>query len=415
MDERIEQARKNILIKPITSEITHTNGLPGFTISFQYGDPRTAQLVCGEITSLFLGENLKSREASAEGTTDFLKGQLADAKKNLDEQDAKLAQFQRANVGKLPNEESPNFNMFQSLNAQLEAVNQDIARIEQGRSYGEAMLAQMAAPSTPTTGAAGSPALPAGSGTAAQQAELQSLETQQADLLSHYTADYPDVVAVKRKISDLRKEMALNPAAAAAAGGTPALTKNDSAAVQQLRAQIHATDLQLQDKRREQADIQANIRLYQERIQASPLIEAQYKSLTRDYQTAQAFYDDLLTKMNQSKMATDLEKRQQGEQFRIEDEPNLPTEPTSPKRPVFVMGGLALGLAMGLAIVALLEYKDTALRSERDVWAFTNLPTLATIDLFEEAATTDTKTAGWPLFKWKGKSKKAEQTMEQFS
>ncbi len=32
-----------------------------------------------------------------------------------------------------------------------------------------------------------------------------------------------------------------------------------------------------------------------------------------------------------------------------------------------------------LLMVGLLEYLDTALRSERDIWAFTKLPTLAVI------------------------------------
>jgi hypothetical protein len=32
-----------------------------------------------------------------------------------------------------------------------------------------------------------------------------------------------------------------------------------------------------------------------------------------------------------------------------------------------------------MLIVALLEYKDTALRTERDIWDFTQLPTLAII------------------------------------
>jgi capsular polysaccharide biosynthesis protein len=108
-------------------------------------------------------------------------------------------------------------------------------------------------------------------------------------------------------------------------------------------------------------------------------VEEEYKSITRDNQTAQAFYDDLLNKMNQSKMATDLERRQQGEQFRVMDEPNLPESPAFPKRPVFVGGGIALGLALGLLIVALLEYLDTAVRTERDIWAFTKLPTLGII------------------------------------
>jgi capsular polysaccharide biosynthesis protein len=108
-------------------------------------------------------------------------------------------------------------------------------------------------------------------------------------------------------------------------------------------------------------------------------VEEEYKSITRDNQTAQAFYDDLLNKLNQSKMATDLERRQQGEQFRVMDEPNLPESPYSPKRSAFVFGGLVLGLALGLSLVALLEYLDTAIRSERDIWAFTKLPTLGVI------------------------------------
>jgi capsular polysaccharide biosynthesis protein len=83
--------------------------------------------------------------------------------------------------------------------------------------------------------------------------------------------------------------------------------------------------------------------------------------------------------MNQSKMATDLEKRQQGENFKVMDEPNLPEAPTFPNRLVFAMGGLAAGIALGLLVIAFLEYRDTAVRTERDIWAFTKLPTLAVI------------------------------------
>jgi uncharacterized protein involved in exopolysaccharide biosynthesis len=47
---------------------------------------------------------------------------------------------------------------------------------------------------------------------------------------------------------------------------------------------------------------------------------------------ALAFYNSLLTKMNESSMATALEQRQQGEQFRVMDPPNLPDAPTFPNR-----------------------------------------------------------------------------------
>jgi capsular polysaccharide biosynthesis protein len=140
--------------------------------------------------------------------------------------------------------------------------------------------------------------------------------------------------------------------------------------------------------------------MYQERISSTPQVQEQFKDITRDTQTAQQFYDDLLNKMNQSQMATDLERRQQGEQFSVMDEPNLPEEPTFPKRGVFVGGGLAGGILLGILLAGLLEYRDTALRSERDVWAFTKLPTLAVIEFSAETGAVE------PGRRWFGRRKR---------
>ena len=269
--------------------------------------------------------------------------------------------------------------MLSSLNTQLEAATQALSRMQQDRAYEESMLAQQVQATQPA-GAAGL----TGSetfqqlGTPAQQAELQTLTSQEADLLTHYTADYPDVVNVRRKIADLRKSM--QPVTYRAPGSPVSAPRpTETVAIQQLRSAIHAIDIGIEAKKKEQAQIESGVRIYQDRIASSPQVQEQYKELTRDYQTAQTFYQDLLTKMNHSKMATDLERRQEGEQFRIMDQPNLPDSPTFPNRVVFGVGGLFAGLTLGLVIVALLEYKDTALRSERDVWAFTKLPTLAVI------------------------------------
>ena len=373
MDDRIDQARKDIAIKPIHSEMARTGGLPGFFISFKASDARTAQLVCGEITSLFVSQNLSARAQSAEGTTDFLKGQLAEAKRALDDQDAKLASFQQKYMGRLPGEEAPNMNMLTSLNTQLDAATQQLARMQQDRSYIEAMLAQQ---SINTQSSGGSVST---SSVSTQQAELQTLLTEESDLTKRYTDDYPDVVAVKRKIKELRAQIAASPAPAAAGSTTSAPNRNDSPAVQQLRAQLKAIEQGVLQKQHDQSNIEGQIRMYQGRISSSPLVQEEYKNVTRDYQTAQGFYDDLLKKMNSSKMATDLERRQQGENFKVMDEPNLPDGPTFPKRGVFVGAGFASGLILGLMLVAWREYRDTALRSERDVWAFTKLPTLGVI------------------------------------
>jgi uncharacterized protein involved in exopolysaccharide biosynthesis len=150
--------------------------------------------------------------------------------------------------------------------------------------------------------------------------------------------------------------------------------------------------------KQEQARIEQQIRTYESRIQARPEVEEQYKQITRDYQTALDFYNSLLRKINDSTMATALEQRQQGEQFRVLDPANLPDAPSFPNPFVFAGGGFAAGVLLGLGLAALLEYRDTSLRNERDIWAFTKLPTLAVISRIKDLPQPNKPHTRWKLF-----------------
>jgi polysaccharide chain length determinant protein (PEP-CTERM system associated) len=374
MDAKIDAVRKDIKITPVESQVARSGGLPGFHISFTAGDAHTAQQVCGEITSLFISASLSDQERSAEGTTEFVKGQLEAAKRDLDDQDAKLAEFQRQFMGKLPDQESANLSMLTTLNSQLEAATQSIASLQQNKSYGEALLAQQL---RDQPGAATAPkAQPQ-----AQQAELQQLLSAESDLASRYTDSWPDLVAVRRKIADLRAEMA-KPQPAEPAPSTTAPAKGpESMDIFKLRQQLKTEDAMIEQKKRDQAQIQGQMRQYQDRVSSSPMVQEQFKQITRDHETALAFYNSLKQKMNDSTMSQALSRRQQGEQFRLMDEPNLPDGPDYPKRSQFMAGGLGAGILLGLLVVGWIEYRDTAVRSERDLWAFTKLPTLAVISL----------------------------------
>jgi uncharacterized protein involved in exopolysaccharide biosynthesis len=184
----------------------------------------------------------------------------------------------------------------------------------------------------------------------------------------------------------LRAEIARDsaePAKAESAQKSP-----DSPQLQQLKAQLRAVRQSIASAKAGQSRIEQQVRAYEAKIEASPVIEQDYKKVTRDHETALQFYNTLLAKRNESSMATALEHRQQGEQFRVMDAPNLPDSPTFPNRRIFAGGGFLAGLFLGLMITALLEYRDTSLRNERDVWAFTKLPTLAVISVVDDLAGT---------------------------
>ncbi|MGE5326501.1 MAG: Wzz/FepE/Etk N-terminal domain-containing protein, partial [Deltaproteobacteria bacterium] len=381
MEDRVDMARKALEISPVQAMITRgRDTLPGFTIQFTADKPQLAQQICSDITSMFIEEDLRLREQTATGTTKFLRDQLDDAKRRLDEQDARLADFKRKFMGSLPGNEQTDMNMLNAFTSRLDAVTSELTRAQQEKTYAESLLAQniSAWQDSHTNPGVNQDKL---------EQELQSKQAGLVALKAQYTDDYPDVVKLKADIAALQKKIAdsdatqqTKPATESAATNRPEPTQ-----IQQLRLQIHQIGVTIKQKTEEQARLKQQIGSYQSRLSMSPAVEEEFKAITRDHETALKFYNDLLAKMDQSEMAVDLERQQQGQQFRIMDPADLPQKPSFPNRPFFAGAGLGAGIALGLGITLILEYRDRSLRSEGDVEAFLHLPTLAMVPTIESA------------------------------
>jgi len=374
IDDLVEKLRSAVVVKPMDSMPgTQNHSLPGFYVDVTFDNPQTAQQICTEITSMFMQQNTREREQQAVSTTSFLSGQLDEAKRKLDDQDQKLAVFKRQYLGSLPEEGQTNLNLLTGMNAQLEANVQALSRAQQDKTFNESLLTQQEA-----TAAMVTPAVQSGGETPEQQ--LGALEDQLAALEARYTPEHPDVVKLRAQVEEFKKRMAAAPKAKENSGPTP---KVDSFQVQQLRAKLRQDDVTIADLTKRQGQIQEQITQLQGRLQASPVVEQQLKEITRNYQTALDFYNDLLKKREQSAMATDLEHQQESEQFRVLDPPSLPDKPSFPKRSYFAGGGLAGGLGLALAIMYLIAFLDKSMHTEKDAEMSLNLPVLTTVPLLD--------------------------------
>ena len=371
MEELVAKLQKAIDITPVQPMAeTRANNLPGFYVNVTLDTPQMAQQVCTTITSMFIDENVHLRQQHSEDTTQFLAQQLTDAKSKLDEQDAKLAAFKTRNFRSLPDDQKNNLDLLTGLTSQLDAATQALARAQQDKGFAESMLSQQV--SSWKASLDGTDA-----GTPEQQ--LVPLQAELARLQARYTDDHPDVVKTKRAIAALKKKMADSQNQKPADSDKLVKSDVEPQQIALLRAQIHTYEQVITERTREQDHINHQIKDLQARIQSSPIIEQQYKELTRDYQTALEFYNDLLKKRDQSAMASDLERRQEGDEFRVLDPPNLPDKATFPDHRLFAAGGFAGGLALGVGLAYLFEMQDTSFRTETDVENALRLPVLALI------------------------------------
>jgi len=375
MEDLVERLRKAIeveLIQPMPGSINRQP--PGFQVSVSFTDAQMAQRICTEITSMFMEQNVTSREKQAQDTTQFLTEQLEEAKANLDQQDAKLAQFKRQYLGSLPEEQQSNLSLLTGMNSQLEATTQALSRAQQDKAFNESLFSQQEA----TWKASQSNAQT----TDTLDQELVVLQDQLTALLAKYTPEHPDVIKLKIQIEETKRRMAVGSESKPGSATTQA-SAHESPQMQQLRAKIKQDDLSIADLSKHQAQIQEQIRILQGHVQSSPMVEQQFKELTRNYQSALENYNDLLKKEQKSAMATDLEHQQQSERFSVLDPPNLPIKPSFPRKGIFMAAGSGLGLMFGVGVLYLLALGDKAMYSERDVELCLKLPVLTTVPTYD--------------------------------
>ena len=371
----ITEANPSTLLRdaqtPSSNSLKRGSYVPGFYIRFTTNNARNAQQICSEITSMLLAENLRAREEVASSTTSFLTRQLEEAKHDLDERDKQLAAFKNRYLGQLPGDMDGNLKVLSGLDSQLNANMQMLNRAQQDKSYAESVLAQqiMAWKSSQTAMT---------SDTIGEQ--LATLQTQLVALEARYTENHPEVIKMKNDIAGLKaKQKELKVSLAQNESAEIMDGKAEPPVIRQLRQQVHQSETAITRATSEQKRLQEQIGIYQSRLTLSPTVEEEYKQLTRDNETAQKIYADLLVNKSESEVQTDLEHRQQGEQLRLLDPASLPNAPSFPVRWKFVAGGVGVGLILGIVIAMWLEFRDKAIRNEADVVAGLELPMLISI------------------------------------
>ncbi|HUK15749.1 MAG TPA: GNVR domain-containing protein [Bryobacteraceae bacterium] len=407
-----DMRNKDISIKMVELPVTSRTGDAGkmlasaFTISFKYTDRFKAQQVVRELVSKFVEQNVKVQTEQARMTTNFIDDELKNAKKNLDDQDARLTKWKIENPGKLPEQFAANQTAYQGAQMEAQRLGDALAHAQTQKLMIEQQIRNTNADQEYYS--QHSEDVIMGQGLSVKNQQLVNIDdrlTQAKMALAAMTKQvgekYPAVSELKAQIetledqkAELEKEQAAKDAEAASA--TPTTTRVVNPQVQQrlveiknnigmLKTQLASTQQEIDSIIKSQAEINRRIAAYQALIEAMPIGVQQYQQLLTDYNLAQQAYDTQMKKKEESETQQNLEEHKAGQQLVPLDQANLPETPVEPNRPVWAAVGTIIGLMIGIVLAAVKEMKDASLKNLKDVRAYTNLPVLSSIPLLENA------------------------------
>jgi uncharacterized protein involved in exopolysaccharide biosynthesis len=420
-EEVLEQFTKDIRVDVINAKVidkrtqTPTQATIAFTLAYEGESPDVTQRVANELTSLFLGENLKTRERHAQETTTFLKKESEQLAQQIGSLELRLATIKQKADGALPELTSLNMTMLNQAERELLDADREIRMLEEKKTYLEGELATLK-PHTPIISTGGERILDSGERLKALRAQYASavgylspehpdiLKMQQeitaleretgqqatpdelhkklsgeqahlASLVDRYGNDHPDVIQSRQVIASLEQELRR----VLAAGTQTPVVKPENPAYINIRAQLSSTTASLQSIRKSREGIKRRVDEYAGRLERTIEIEPAYLDLSRNREESVRKHQEIMSRLLEAEVSKELEVQRKGERFSLIDPPELPEKPDKPNRPVIMILGFILAIAGGVGSGAALEQLDQSIRGGERLGRLAGLPPLAVI------------------------------------
>jgi polysaccharide biosynthesis transport protein len=381
--------------------------ISAFTVSYDSRNPKLAAAVAGWLSNEFIIESRRGRLDRAKAAEQFYDGETQRYRQEIAQTESKLASFKAKNYDQLPGLTDLNMNIMETTQRDLDNVTQQIAAQRQNRIFLQqqldaaknagddaGLLAQLQSeynkklatydPNYPDMialrqqidalreggGAVNSLSLPA---------QLRAQEQLLAQARLRYTQNFPDVQRIERQIEILKTRIAHGEKYVGNAPGSPAVI--------QLRTELNANETQTGALERQSAQLRQQLTQLEGRVEATPQVERQYKSLALNLQLAQAKYNQLLKNQMDAQLTSQAIASGRSDQIRLLYKPGAPTTPSKPKRIAICVVGLMLAILLGLTAVVIVESVDQSVRGSRDVRRVLAISPLAVIPEIQDSAT----------------------------
>jgi polysaccharide chain length determinant protein (PEP-CTERM system associated) len=373
MEEVVAIMRKDIRFETISADILDTRSATpskatiAFTVAYDGKNPQMVQQVASILASLYLEENLKTREQRTAGASRFLEEEAKTIQGELADYDSRIAAFKAKNVDALPELQQVNYQGLDRIEGDLNQLQDQLKTLQEKEGYLQTQLA-----SVPTESSDQDRNL------------LKDLRAKLVQLQNRYSDKYPDVSKTKQDIAELEKRIALSPPdekGPPKKSLTSVADQANNASYVTLASQLSGVQSDIESVKRQISETQRRRQEYIRRTEAGPRVEETYKTLMVQRNNAQSKYDELMKRVMEARVAQGLEKEQMGERFTLIDPARLPEKPVKPNVPAILLIGLFLGIGSGVGTLSLREYNDQSARHPDQLSDGTNHFVLGSIPL----------------------------------
>jgi polysaccharide chain length determinant protein (PEP-CTERM system associated) len=361
-----------------------------YAISYRDADPQRARRLVENLVNVFISSNSAAKQRDSAEASRFIEEQIKVYEGKLTESENRLKEYKLRNFGVtgVPNQDF--FARMSALSDEVSKLRLELSAAEQSRDALRRELAHEDPQLPPES-------MPAGLAPVQSEVEVR-LEAQRKlldDLLRRYTDEHPDVVAVRRTITQLEAQRKRELESKAAKGRGNAAT---NPVYQKLRISLAEAEANVAALRT-QLGLQQG-RLEQVRATASriPQVEAELAQLNRDYDIIRKNYDQLVARREAASLGVKIDETSGLAEFRVVDPPQVAPTPVVPGRRMLAVLLVLVAMMAGVGTMyGITRYRPTVIDAKA-LRELTRRPVLGTVGMLVDGQMKTLARRDWLLF-----------------
>lgn len=357
--------RENILVERLRAEPEGWEGAAtfAFNVSFTHYNAEETYKITNDLVKLFFDENDRFSKERVVETEDFFSNEEAKRKSELEEIEKKVASYKRQYADSLPENKEMYIGSLERLENDLRATQREYS----------ATQSELRSLDVSLESAKAGVGLVATQDRVVAPTDLDGLKLELAKQKSIYSDNHPSVRVLQRRVDDLEKVARVD----SVKPGKPVTLQ--SVMVEKVQAQIDTANSRLESLRDEEANIRARIRQTESRIMRSSQTEGVLGATLREYENAKTAYNEIKAKLDNSKIAKNIEMENKGERFVLIEAPVFPQKPIKPNRIMIIIAGFFGAIAFAVASVIFIEALDKRIRGVEALASVMKTQPIATI------------------------------------
>lgn len=363
-------ALENLYRKMVKKTSLRTKGKNLIEVAYRGENPETTFRIVDGLVTNFMEQSLKLTRTEADETVDFVEEDLKRLKRDLDESERLLREFEEEHLDELPGSGNSKMSKLAAAENEHAEINGALMILDEKNSFIEEKMSKETKTITGEIVRVPNPRVNE------LNKHISGLEIELTALRAKYFDEHPSIVMKQKSLNRLKEMLEREEEKVVSEEKIVSNPVHENMLARQFQSQLEIKSLQ-----RRRKELEKTIAGLKEAVSHMPSIKQELAKLARGYDVSKQMYEQRLLQKSKADLMREMSLDAKTNPYNIVEPPRVSYEPIKSVKLKIMAMGVFLGAGLGIGLIIGLDTIDTRFKTMDEIQEYLKIPALGMVPL----------------------------------